>query len=561
MSQNTPSLRQGQRGSGLIVTLILVGVVSVVITWALRYSIGEMPIKHRQKLKAQASNVAGTIVGYGCFQLSSLFDTTTVTSSSFITASSDTLELPPKASLPSNVDYANSKLYSNVVPSSSFVYIDPRVPENQTDPLKGNFVRAFEVDIYGKAIVTDPNGGPSSTAYVSQTLQVRDSPLFFSKEILFDFDRDDDPGSMMQIVGLTYGIRKSTEEQLDSVNASRAIIEPPLPASSPSYVEQIENQKMSRKAGLYFRWDTTSDTLHAYNRAGSPLGIDELEGTLWRIKDGAGIENRLYDSRRGDFVTTVDFHAGKLKQLIENPDTSDAALHIGGYDPTSDWNGIVYLQSYSSDPNVSAAEALNTTGIRLYKGETDVVGEGIPSRGSDPGMSFVTNNALYLQGHFNADGETSSDSSYCPEAGEVPVALMGDSITFLSENWADSGTGLRSKAVATEVSAAIVSGFRMGEIHGAEPSIAEPHDYSGFLEDWSNGAFYLRGSLVYLYQCTVDVSNLKPPYTNHPNREYGFNELFKSGSHPPGTPLLRTYRRSDIRNLTAPEFASKTLGL
>jgi len=74
-------------------------------------------------------------------------------------------------------------------------------------------------------------------------------------------------------------------------------------------------------------------------------------------------------------------------------------------------------------------------------------------------------------------------------------------------------------------------------------------------------AFYLRGSLVYLYQCTVDVSNLKPPYTNHPNREYGFNELFKSGSHPPGTPLLITYRRSDIRNLTAPEFASKTLWL
>ena len=48
---------------------------------------------------------------------------------------------------------------------------------------------------------------------------------------------------------------------------------------------------MSRKAGLYFRWGTTIDTLHAYNRTGSPLDIDEPEGTLWRIKDRAGIEN------------------------------------------------------------------------------------------------------------------------------------------------------------------------------------------------------------------------------------------------------------------------------
>jgi len=50
----------------------------------------------------------------------------------------------------------------------------------------------------------------------------------------------------------------------------------------------------------------------------------------------------------------------------------------------------------------------------------------------------------------------------------------------------------------------------MGEIHGADSSIPEPYDYSRFLEDWSNGAFYLRGSFVYLYQCKVGVSNLPP---------------------------------------------------
>ena len=83
--------------------------------------------------------------------------------------------------------------------------------------------------------------------------------------------------------------------------------------------------------------------------------------------------------RPRDFVTTVDFYTGKLNQLIENLHTSDTALHIGGYDPTSDWNGIVYLYSYSSDPNTSATEVMHATGIRLYRGETDVVGEGIPS--------------------------------------------------------------------------------------------------------------------------------------------------------------------------------------
>ena len=88
---------------------------------------------------------------------------------------------------------------------------------------------------------------------------------------------------------------------------------------------------MSRKAGLYFRWGTTIDTLHAYNRTRSPLDIDESEGTLWRIKDGAGIENRLYDRRRVDLVTTEDFHVGKLKKLIENPHTSDASYLRGSF--------------------------------------------------------------------------------------------------------------------------------------------------------------------------------------------------------------------------------------
>jgi len=603
--------------------------------------------------------LAESIVEYGFAQLSHTFNNnTTVGSTAFSSAGAGSLDLPPQTTLRANTKYSDLKVFASTVPSSSFVYIDPNEPDNMFDPLKGKYVRAFEVSLYGKAVISDPNGGPNLETYVTQAFQVRDSPLF-SHAIFYNLDLDIHPGPQMDIYGPVHTngeLRVAPSDYLkfhdvtttakhiyhqyehqsttrtgqvyfkngsgfllgmeidgtwkdskmgtgsissdfrsfasnrwegnlqtsahgvgnykpvaftdyqpddlgtgayDPVNSGRALIEPPLLLAHPDYVAEIEDQKMSNKAGLYFRWDTATGLLTAYKGAGGAvLDISALDGTLWELKPDV-----MFDRRRSQYITILDIHAGKLKQLIESPDTSDSAEHIGNYDPASDWNGVVYFECFSTDLDPNTAARLNYTGVRLYGGETDVSGEGIPSRGSDPGATFATNNAMYILGHFNADGSTSTVSSHLPETGEVPVAIMGDSITFLSESWNDSVTSLEPSASTTEVSAAAVSGTRPPNVQGDDTYSGGAHNFPRFLESWTGDTFYLRGSMVCLYESEVDFSVWSTSYYDPPNRGYGYNQLFATGTYPPGTPLLRTYRRENYQNMSAANFESTVSNL
>jgi len=138
---------------------------------------------------------------------------------------------------------------------------------------------------------------------------------------------------------------------------------------------------------------------------------------------------------------------------------------------------------------------------------------------------------------------------------------MGDSVTFLSESWNDAITVSNPIATTTEVAAAAVAGIRPPNVQGDNSYSGGAHNFPRFLENWSAQTFYLRGSMVCLYESEVDFSTWDTSYYSPPNRGYGFNDLFATGTYPPGTPLLRTYRRENYTNLSAAEFASQTSGL
>ncbi len=353
----------------------------------------------------------------------------------------------------------------------------------------------------------------------------------------------------------------------DPVNSGHALIEPPLASSHPDYDPEIEKQKLSTQAGLYFTWDVETGEFRAYDRDGIAYDISALEGSgadyLFEIKPDA-----FHDKRRNKWIDVLDFNVGKLKQLIENTDTSVSNNHIGAYDPdvpnsfyhpSDKWNGIVYLETTSSSSNANDRARLNYSGVRLWGGETDMPKQGIPSLGSDPGMTFVTNNALYTKGHFNADGTLNSTSSIyssatVPEVGEVPVALYGDSVTVLSNNWNDSITSSKPSANSTEVAAAIVSGLIPSDAHNNGKSSGGVHNFPRFLENWSGKDLYIRGSLVCLYESETDDSAWQINYYSPPGRKWGFSQLFLNGTFPPGTPLLRTYRRVDYTDMTQNEY-------
>lgn len=357
----------------------------------------------------------------------------------------------------------------------------------------------------------------------------------------------------------------------DPVNSGRAIIEPGLPFGHAEYNGEIESQKIANKAGLRFVWDTTTSTVKAYNAAGTELDISKLENKLWTYKQDAMHDRRREPNNKNAHVTLVDVDVGKLKQLIESPDTNVSHKHIPNFNPNTDWNGIVYFEcrSGTGDPK------LNRSGIRLLNGETGPnPNQGIPSLGSDPGMTFATNNVLYVKGNYNADGalhqqNSSKHSALVPEAGEVPAALMADTVTFLSHNWNDAvsvapgsvNNVQKAHSQGMEVAAAIVSGLVPSDAAGNGTSSGGAHNFPRFLENWGGKDFFIRGSMVCLYEAEVDRSLYSTKYYSAPNRKWGFSNLFKGGIYPPGTPLLRTYRRVDYREMNRAEYEAAVAAL
>lgn len=109
------------------------------------------------------------------------------------------------------------------------------------------------------------------------------------------------------------------------------------------------------------------------------------------------------------------------------------------------WNGAVYV--YSVDAEVRTFSSGNPnddytrpdTGVRLVNGRGRIASKG------DQGLTFATNDALYIVGHYNADGRITTGatdtSSRYPEAGEAPTAIMADAITVLSHPTYQNSSG------------------------------------------------------------------------------------------------------------------------
>lgn len=103
------------------------------------------------------------------------------------------------------------------------------------------------------------------------------------------------------------------------------------------------------------------------------------------------------------------------------------------------WNGAVYVQSID-------ASTRKDSGVRLINGRGRCAST---VTGNTQGLTLATNDALYVLGHYNADGtiDTStgtSSSARAPENGEQPASLVCDAFTVLSHpvfTAAGSGTG------------------------------------------------------------------------------------------------------------------------
>lgn len=128
-----------------------------------------------------------------------------------------------------------------------------------------------------------------------------------------------------------------------------------------------------------------------------------------------------------------------------NVTTNPSAYAVGAYDlynpssPSPWFDGItVYIHSVDAEKRADGPDADTEpdridSGVRLLNGRGPVV-----SLATQTGLTFVTNDALYIVGHFNADGSINTaagtTSARFPDStAEKLTAVMADAITLLSQ--------------------------------------------------------------------------------------------------------------------------------
>ncbi|TVP75495.1 MAG: hypothetical protein EA353_13740 [Puniceicoccaceae bacterium] len=394
----------------------------------------------------------------------------------------------------------------------------------------------------------------------------------------------------------------------ESFNSAYQIIQPPLRSSDLSIpdatsdpvghqkavaLNEIEKQKYSYKAGLiinvaadgtlsYLTPQRNSAGDLIYGGDGLPL-MDTLnpsqpitestpfsETPVLDPESGEIISYEItggfHDKRQAQDLNIVNVNVDKLTELIHGNNESD----WGGSKPEDWWNGVVYVQfpQQNSSPRADGVNpAISGWGVRVRNAQTIPNPEFAIERG-ESGMSLATNQMMYIEGHYNADGNRNTGSPLQPddpsnfgkEGYEAPAALIADSITFLSPNWDDrnSNQSLSTRSPThTEVSAAILTGLVPSGKTGSNSYSGGLENFPRFLESWG-GEMRIRGSMVALFESEVGTARWgKSDVYSAPTRSWGFHEAFADGAQPPGTPNTRRFLATDFTVLNQTEYAAR----
>jgi hypothetical protein len=243
--------------------------------------------------------------------------------------------------------------------------------------------------------------------------------------------------------------------------------------------------------------------------------------------------------------------------------TPDGALNVG-----EDVNGNNLLDNYSANflglgfgvaqpgtlPNATVgcmkARANWVSGprhgVRLVNGTLG----NLPVRADNNlgGFTLATEQPAYILGNYNADAAGFGD----PHA---ESAVMGDTVTLLSNNWKDLNSFKSPASVAGRTAA--TSYYRVAIATGKNINFPQPafggvpqdfgtdggvHNFLRYLENWGGSTLNYRGSMVSLFysQYATGVFKCCGTVYSPPTRNYAFDTDFLDLSQlPPGTPKFR----------------------
>lgn len=339
-------------------------------------------------------------------------------------------------------------------------------------------------------------------------------------------------------------------------------------------IEVAENGNLS-----YFTYNRDSYRNILYNSDGTPQKIELAPSapvaSYKPYSESNGIvTSGLYDKRQGQNMNLIEVDVSNLRTLVHD----GTATTWGGSeeedekDPEEWWNGTVYVQFAQQNASSTRPDGVNPAksknwAVKLVNGQT-IPNPTFTQRKGIYGTSIATNQSMYVEGHYNSDGNLTTGSATEPDNSdfngdnqEAPAALVADAITFLSAGWNDANSkqDLSSRvAQSTEVSAAILTGLVPSGETGAKSYSGGVENFPRFLENWKNPAkeFMMRGSIVAMFESEVATEPWgKKDVYKAPMRSWGFHQEYTE-TPPPG-PRVRTYRGRDLQLLTQAEYEGR----
>lgn len=252
----------------------------------------------------------------------------------------------------------------------------------------------------------------------------------------------------------------------------------------------------------------------------------------------------------------------------------------GTLDAGEDINGNGTLETYGQIPVLPMLAPLDSTArpwhlvpaktarvnrpiffrraLKLVNGRSIDLGS---SEGTPLGLTVSSENPVYVQGDYNAQGTFAGSHVAC--------SLIADAVTVLSNSWNDRNSFISPHDLTLATTRkATATWYRMGVIAGKAKAFPRPasmpedfgteggaHNFLRMLERWSGQILNYRGSMIGLYFSRQAVGTFKccnNPYTP-PTRAYSFDTDFLEPTLlPPRTPMFRDINITGFTQLIMP---------
>ncbi|OIO58675.1 MAG: hypothetical protein COZ46_08280 [Verrucomicrobia bacterium CG_4_10_14_3_um_filter_43_23] len=281
-------------------------------------------------------------------------------------------------------------------------------------------------------------------------------------------------------------------------------------------------------------------------------------------------KSSFYDARREKGLDVLEVDIAEFRKAVDDRDKDyNPKCWKKGYSPRNDYNGIVYVElpredNDDDDREDKIVKSKDNMGVLLTNGSKLPDPDYNDTKGRKKGFTLATNNALYIKGNYNADGDSRTGSNKQSDDRRFPDSLAAvacDSLTILSNNWEDSKSkGSKNDRVAdfTEYNVAVIAGDADSGQSGKSVEKGGVHRLPRSLEKWTGNSCRHRGSLITAFASEIAPEPFNANYCTPPKSDsFGQFEEFTKGKTPPGMIISRTFYPTKLRFLTEQEYRAE----